>query len=74
MQGIKFLDMVMAWFVELDVEKDLMDRVLTEWLMLLLSLVKITGDNTSQNLTPFIYGEQNIIKDYKETIKRKVCI
>ena len=74
MQGIKFLDMVMDWFVELDMKKDLMDKELTEWLMLLLSLVNLTGENTSHHLTPFIYGKQDIIKNYKETIKRQVCI
>ena len=65
--------MVMDWFVELKVQKELMDKELKLWLMLLLNLVEITGDNPTQHLKHFISGNKEVIKKYKKETRRQVC-
>ena len=65
--------MVMDWFVELKVQKELMDKELKLWLTLLLNLVEITEDNPTQHLKHFIIGKEEVIKQYKKETQRQVC-
>lgn len=64
----------MEWFIELDTKKELMDKELTEWLMLLLNTVIISKDNPAKYLKLFVFGKQSVIVKYKEKIKREVSL
>ena len=67
--------MMFEWLMELTKDKDMkviVDQELKGWLLFLLSLVDITGDNPAQHLRYFIKGKERVVKQYKQEAQEYV--
>ena len=63
------------WLMELTRDKEMeviVDDELKGWLLFLLSLVDITGDNPAQHLKYFIKGREGVMKEYHQEAQEYV--
>ena len=71
-QGLNFLDTLYKLWTERKFSLQAFDPECIKWLLLLLQLVDVTGDNPAVYLRRFLLGRTGVVKKYRQDITKYV--
>lgn len=71
-QGLNFLDTLYRLWTERKFSLQGFDHECIKWLLILLQLVYVTGDNPAIHLHGFLLGRTGVVKKYQQDITKHV--
>ena len=71
-QGLNFLDTLYRLWTERKFSLQGFDPECIKWLLILLQLVYVTGDNPAIHLRRFLLGRTGVVKKYQQDITKHV--
>ena len=72
LQGLNFLDTLSDVWTQCKFDSQAFDPECTKWLLLLLQLVDVTGDNPHIHYRRFILAKTGVVKKYRQEVKKHV--